>query len=275
MPGAPTHCGRSSPGDAREGDGFRASPRVPDVPSGTRALCPASYTGPMCGRYSLFEDPSRLGDILRVKIERPLPSRFNIAPTQEAPIVTPDAEEGRALKLARWGLVPHWADPETFKASLINARCETAADKPSFRDAFKKGRCVVPASGFFEWRKEDEGAKQPYFIRRRDGEPMFFAGLSSYNVKGPEPLRTFTILTSRPNPLLELLHDRQPVILTVDQVEAWLDPSARSAEQLAPLLEPNDPAELEAIPVSREVNSPANDRPEIVEPAGEPLTVAA
>ena len=229
----------------------------------------------MCGRYSLFEDPSRLADILRVTIEETLAPRYNIAPTQDAPIVTPDAEHGRVLKLARWGLLPHWADPDTFKASLINARSESAADKPSFRDAFKKGRCAVPASGFFEWRKEDGGAKQPYFIRRRDGDPMFFAGLSSYNVKGKEPVRTFAILTSRPNVLMEVLHDRQPVILTPDQIDAWLDPSARSSEQLAPLLEPNDPTDLEAIPVSREVNSPANDREDILEPQGEPLTSAA
>lgn len=229
----------------------------------------------MCGRYSLFEDPSRLADILRVEVAEAPPPRFNIAPTQEAPIVTPDAEAGRAWKMARWGLLPHWADPSTFKATLINARSESAADKPSFRDAFKKGRCVVPASGFFEWRQEEDGPKQPYFIRRRDGDPLLLAGLSSYNVKGPEPIRSYAILTSRPNLLMEVLHDRQPVILTPEQVADWLDPSARSHEQLAPLLEPNDPAELEAIPVSREVNSPTNDRPEILEPTGEPITIAA
>lgn len=229
----------------------------------------------MCGRYSLFEDPSRLADILRVEVTAALAPRFNIAPTQEAPIVTPEAERGRTWKTARWGLLPHWADPQTFKATLINARSETAAAKPSFRDAFKKGRCVVPASGFFEWRKEEGGAKQPYFIHRRDGEPLLFAGLSSYNVKGPEPIRSYTILTSRPNLLMQYLHDRQPVILTPEQVDEWLDTSARSFEQLEPLLEPNDPAELEAIPVSKLVNSPANDRPEILEPEGEPVTVAA
>lgn len=229
----------------------------------------------MCGRYSLFEDPSRLADILEVEVRNALTPRYNIAPTQHAPIVTPSAEHGRALQEARWGLLPHWADPATFKASLINARSETAADKPSFRDAFKKGRCVVPASGFFEWRKEEDGTKQPYFIHRRDGAPLLFAGLSSYNVKGPEPVRSYTILTSRPNLLMQYLHDRQPVILTPEQVDDWLDTSARSHEQLAPLLEPNDPALLEAIPVSRAVNSPANDRPEILEPEGEPVTVAA
>jgi putative SOS response-associated peptidase YedK len=229
----------------------------------------------MCGRYSLFEDPSRLADILHVRVEEVLEPRFNIAPTQEAPIVTPDAEHERALKMARWGLLPHWADPSTFKATLINARSETAADKPSFRDAFRKGRCVVPASGFFEWRKEEDGPKQPYFIRRRDGEPLLFAGLSGYNVKGPEPIRSFTILTSRPNLLMEYLHDRQPVILLPEQVADWLDTSARSAEQLAPLMEPNDPAELEAVPVSRTVNSPTNDRPEVLEPTGPAVTIDA
>lgn len=229
----------------------------------------------MCGRYSLFEDPSRLADILRVEAAETLAPRFNIAPTQEAPIVTPDAEAGRAWKTARWGLLPHWADPSTFKATLINARSETAADKPSFRDAFKKGRCVVPASGFFEWRKQEDGTKQPYFIHRRDGEPLLFAGLSSYNVKGPEPIRSYTILTSRPNLLVQYVHDRQPVILTPEQVDDWLDTSARSLQQLAPLLEPNDPELLEAIPVSTQVNSPANDRPEILESTGEPITIAA
>jgi putative SOS response-associated peptidase YedK len=134
---------------------------------------------------------------------------------------------------------------------------------------------VVPASGFFEWREEEDGPKQPYFIRRRDGDPLLFAGLCSYNAKGPEPVRTFAILTSRPNLLMEYLHHRQPVILLPGQVEDWLDTSAKSHDQLAPLLEPNDPADLEAVPVSREVNSPTNDRPEILEPEGEPITIAA
>ena len=228
----------------------------------------------MCGRYGLFHDGSEIADLFGASIAELAPDRaprYNVAPTQRAPIVVP-RDGGRAFLNARWGLIPHWAkDPASFKATLVNARSESAHEKPSFRDAMKSSRCAVPASGFYEWRKpRGGGAKTPYLIRRRDGAPMALAGLYAER-EGRDPPASFTILTTRPNALTALVHDRQPVILPLGALDAWFDPARRDAADLSDLLEPNDPSELEAVPISTAVNSPRTDAPGIVEPKGEPL----
>lgn len=233
----------------------------------------------MCGRYGLFHDGSEIADLFGAQIAQlsrahPVP-RYNLAPTQEAPILVPRDEDdgaGRTFLAARWGLIPHWVkDPAAFRATLVNARAESAHDKPSFRDAIRSSRCAVPASGFYEWRKpEDGGAKQPYLIRRRDQAPMALAGLYAEREER-EPPASFAILTTRPNALTELLHDRQPVILPIDALDDWFDPARRDAADLADLLEPNDPQELEAVPISTAVNAPATDEADLITPAGEVL----
>jgi putative SOS response-associated peptidase YedK len=231
----------------------------------------------MCGRYGLFHEAGEIAEAFDADLARldpPLTQRWNLAPTQGAPILVPRDGEGRVALMARWGLIPHWAkDPASFRATLVNARAETAHEKPSFRDALKRDRCVVPASGFYEWRAPEEGGrKQPYWIRRRDGAPLALAGLHARNERAEKP-DSFTILTTRPNALMERLHDRQPVILPAAAIELWFDPGRDDAASLSDLLEPNDPGELEAVPIGTSVNKPTNDGPELLEPAGEPLRV--
>lgn len=231
----------------------------------------------MCGRYGLFHDASEIAEAFGADIARldpPPAPRYNLAPTQNAPILVPRDGEGRVALMARWGLIPHWAkDPATFRATLVNARSESAHEKPSFRDALKRDRCVVPASGFYEWRApEGGGRKQPFWIRRRDGAPLALAGLHARNERAETP-DSFTILTTRPNALMARLHDRQPVILAAAAIDAWFDPERRDAASLSDLLEPNDPAELEAVPIGTGVNRPGNEGPELLEPQGEPLRV--
>lgn len=231
----------------------------------------------MCGRYGLFHDGPEIADLFGADIARldpPLAPRYNVAPTQPAPILVPAGGDGREFLVARWGLIPHWVkDAATFRATLVNARAESAHEKPSFRDALKRDRCVVPASGFYEWRAPEEGGrKQPYFVRRRDGAPMALAGLHARNATA-EPPDTFTILTTRPNALMARLHDRQPVVLPHGAIEAWFDPSRRDAAALSDLLEPCDPESLEAVPIGRAVNAPGRDGPELLEPVGEVLRV--
>jgi putative SOS response-associated peptidase YedK len=222
----------------------------------------------MCGRYVLTTP----GDVLAQLFELPQPPelapRYNIAPTQAVPIVRAGAAGGRELAMAAWGLVPHWAKERSIGSKLINARAETLAEKPAFRDAFKRRRCLLPANGFYEWKPLDKG-KQPYLVRLPGASPFALAGLWSSWVdrENPEsgPLETCTIVTTTPNDLASTLHDRMPVILPRQAWQRWLDPAAAPGE-LTSLLVPFA-GELEAFPVSRRVNSPANEDPRCIEPA--------
>src|SRR5690606_16065982 len=149
----------------------------------------------------------------------------------------------------RWGLIPHWVkDPTEFKVNLFNARSESAAEKPSFRDAMKASRCIVPADGFYEWKAED-GGKQPYYIRRQDGKPMAFAGLYSAWTKGSQPLMSCTIRTTDSHGPLTALHHRVPVILERDEWQRWLDPSERDTTAIEDLLDAPDEGVLGWYPV--------------------------
>ena len=245
----------------------------------------------MCGRYLLHADPelvarafglefSQTGRELGAGVLRP---RYNIAPTQHVPIVRNRAEgpklaiirraDGtaeRELVVVRWGLIPEWAKDPAIGNRLINARAEGLAEKPAFRAASRSRRCVVPASGFYEWRRQGKGPKQPFLIRRKDGQPMGFAGLweTWTDRTTGEVVTTCVIVTCSPNELLAELHDRMPVVLDPKDYDAWLDSGdARGAALLRPC-----PAEwLEAVPVSTRVNSPANDDEGLVEPQCEEL----
>lgn len=231
----------------------------------------------MCGRYTLYASPSELGEIFRIDAGAipDFPARYNIAPTDPGLIVrasSADGARGREARMLRWGLVPHWVDdPEDFP-TLVNARSETVREKASFRDAYRRRRCLVPASGFYEWQKRN--GKQPYYFRRRDGLPLALAGLwEQWEHDGGERLESYTILTTDANDLVEPVHPRMPVVLNEDGGAAWLDPDV-DGDRLAELLRAAPEEGLEAYPVTRKMNSPAFDEPEAVEPleSGRPDT---
>ena len=228
----------------------------------------------MCGRYAFYTPAEAVVRLFGVAaVHAPdLDPRYNIAPTQEVPVVrlSPFGEDGarpvRELALARWGLVPFWAKDPSIGSRMINARAESVAEKPAFRTAFRHRRCLVPADGFFEWQPTPSG-KQPWFIHGTAGQPLAFAGLwELWDAKGTAPpLASCTIITTRANDFMKPLHQRMPVVLDAAGRDAWLDPEAPPA-LLRGLLEPVEDAGLSAYPVSRRVNSPANEGPELVEP---------
>ena len=222
----------------------------------------------MCGRYTLRAKPSALAEAFDLPEVPELSARYNIAPTQDVPVVRPSPDQGRrALGLLHWGLIPSWADDPATGNRMINARAETVAEKPAFRHAFKSKRCLVLADGFFEWRREGKH-KRPYFIRMRDDRPFAFAGLWERWDKGGGPIESCTLLTGEPNEVVAPVHDRMPVILPKSAYNLWLDPEVNDVKQLRPLLVPYPADEMEAYPVSTLVNSPANDEPRCVERAG-------
>jgi putative SOS response-associated peptidase YedK len=229
----------------------------------------------MCGRYLLDADVRRLERGFGEFSQKPrdLPLRFNIAPTQPVPIVRLDGRGRRELAVVRWGLIPGWARDAAIGGRLINARAEGVADKPSFRAAFRSRRCVVPASGFYEWQRRARGPKRPFVIRRRDGEPIGFAGLweAWRDPATGETVESCAIVTCPPNELMAELHDRMPVILAPADYATWLGAPAPAA---ADLLRPCPAEWLEAVPVSTRVNSPANDDRSILEPEGEAAPAA-
>ena len=227
----------------------------------------------MCGRYTLRVDAETVAAQLKLDTVPELAPRYNIAPTQTAPVIRLSLEEeARVLTMMRWGLVPFWAKDPGIGNRMINARSETASGKPAFRAAFKRRRCVVPADGFYEWRKTPDG-KQPYRIVVDDGVPFAMAGLwESWRPKDAsddvEPLLSYTILTTAPNDKIAALHDRMPVILAAEEIDRWLDPGASDTEALEAMLDAFPAERMSAYPVSRHVNRPANDDPTCIEPVG-------
>ncbi len=215
----------------------------------------------MCGRYTLTAPPDLVGELFHLAPDPLLRPRFNIAPSQQAPVIRrPDGQ--RRLDFLRWGLVQPWADRPP--KAMINARAETASAKPSFRASFQRRRCLVPADGFYEWRKTRVGRKQPFYFQQPRGEPFAFAGLWERCEKGDEALESFAILTTEANSVVGLVHDRMPVILRPEAHSAWLDPDVRDAELVSGLLEGGPMDELACYPVSTYVNNPANDSPDCI-----------
>ena len=225
----------------------------------------------MCGRYTLSRgEADQLAHELGVPVEqladyRP---RYNIAPTDTHWIVRMKYEN-RELLPARWGLVNSWAKEGKRAAQQINARAETLASRPAFKGAFGKRRCVVPADGFFEW-VGPKGARQPIWFHRRDGGLLLFAGLyESWQPRPDEWERTFTIITTEANPVVEPIHDRMPVVLPEGMVDEWLHPREADVEKLRGFLVPAADELLISTPVSRRVNSVKNDDPELLTEAVE------
>jgi putative SOS response-associated peptidase YedK len=217
----------------------------------------------MCGRYFLISKPHEVAAHFQVELPGLIHPRYNIAPTQPALCVRASREGGREAVIMRWGLVPSWADDPAIGSRMINARAETAAEKPSFRAAMKYRRCLVPADGFYEWRKVGTG-KQPYAVRLRGGGLFAMAGLWEQWERGEGALESFTILTTSANEAVRVLHERMPVILPPERYAEWLAPDVRDAAAVAALLVPCSPEALEVYPVSTRVNSPGNDSPELL-----------
>jgi putative SOS response-associated peptidase YedK len=218
----------------------------------------------MCGRFQLKLAEEWLGDL---GLEMPeLPPRYNVAPSQD--VLAVRAEGGRReAALLKWGLVPYWAEDPAVGNRLINARSESVARKPAFRDPFRKQRCLVPADGFYEWRRVGR-ARDPFLLKMRDGRTFAFAGVWD-RWKGKDArLESCAVLTTAANELVTPIHDRMPVILDRDAYDLWLDPDARE-DDLHALLKPFPAERMAAVPVSPRVNRPDVDDPECERPLAE------
>ncbi|NHC13346.1 SOS response-associated peptidase [Motilibacter deserti] len=242
----------------------------------------------MCGRYAASRSPEDLVEEFEVDAWAgagagggtgdgagtgdAVPPSWNVAPTDPVRVVLERVVEERAerqLRTVRWGLVPSWARDASGAARLINARLETVAEKPAFRKAFRSRRCLVPADGYYEWYAQEDGGKQPFFIRRRDGRSLAMAGL--YELwrapgEGSPWLWTATVITTAAVDELGRLHDRMPMLVERDRWAQWLDPEGGDAEELRGLLVPAAPGLLEAYPVSKAVGNVRNNGPHLVEP---------
>ena len=222
----------------------------------------------MCSRYSLTSPPEAVRAYFRYANEAVFPPRYNIAPSQSVAIVRNTPQGGRELALVRWGLIPSWVkDPRAMKM-LINARSETAADKPSFRGGMRHRRCLVPADGFYEWTGAP-GAKRPHLVRPRGGGPMAMAAIFEQwlGADGSE-IETMAILTVAANAAMSAVHDRMPAIIAPEHFDAWLDCRSGSSLGVAELLVPAPEDYLDIIEVSRALNNPRNEGPEVQEPVG-------
>ena len=235
----------------------------------------------MCGRYVITSPPAAIRALFGYAEQPNFPPRYNVAPTQPIPIVRL-AEGKRSFALMRWGLIPAWTkDPKTVSL-IINARGESVLDKPAFRNAMRRRRCLVPADGFYEWTPGNLTAagarepKRPYFVRPRSGAPMAFAGLwETWTGPNGEELDTTAIVTTRANRLLAPIHDRMPVVVEPQAFDLWLDCAKVDAETAAALITPPPDSLLECYEVSPAVNRVANDAPELVAPVTASPTAVA
>jgi putative SOS response-associated peptidase YedK len=219
----------------------------------------------MCGRFTLRSPMQILVRQFRLDVATPLRPRYNIAPTQDVAVVRATEAGQRELVMMRWGLVPSWADDLAIGNRMINARGETLAEKPSFRSAFKKRRCLVLADGYYEWKQVTK-PKQPYLFHFEDDRPFALAGLWESWSKSGSPIETCTIITTSPSPLSAAIHDRMPVILDDAAIDRWLDPQITDAAEITQLIRPFEDPAFVIDPVSTLVNSPTHEDPRCVEP---------
>jgi putative SOS response-associated peptidase YedK len=225
----------------------------------------------MCGRYKIVTDAPALYDAFQVEAElnaAPL-ARYNVAPATDQLVILCEGGQ-RVARWHHWGLIPHWATDKSIGYKTINARGESVAAKPAFRAAFRQRRCLVPATGFYEWKALARG-KQPYLIRLKGGELCAFAGLWETRT-GPEgELRSFAIITTEANELMARIHERMPAIIPRAQYAHWLDPAARDPAELQAMIASYPAREMQAVAVSAKINNARNQGAELIEPAGEPL----
>ena len=233
----------------------------------------------MCGRFIQYSDPEVYAERFDLELapevagtHRP---RYNLAPTQPALVIRQQSGGRRTLDPMRWGLVPFWSKGPDHRYSMINARAETLADKPAYRAALRKRRCLIPSEGFYEWQARGK-TKQPYLIRREDREPFLMAGLweqwwsPETPHDQPPDIVSCTIVVTDANRAVAALHDRMPVILDPDQAAAWLDPGQEQPTELMPLLRPAPETGWVLEPVSTRVNSPRNDDADLLTPIAAP-----
>ena len=221
----------------------------------------------MCGRFTQERPTSELAEIFEAEDLVGAPGgRFNVAPTDEAAVVVQRVDR-RAVTAYRWGLIPHWAEDPKIGNRMFNARAETLATSPVFREALRRRRCLVPVDSFYEWRREGK-VRQPFRVVGRDGWPLALAGLWSgwRDADTGEVRRTFSIVTTGPNDLMRPIHDRMPVVVPPDAWERWLDPTIPDPGELQGLLVPAADGVLDAYPVSRAVSNVANDGPALIVP---------
>jgi putative SOS response-associated peptidase YedK len=233
----------------------------------------------MCGRFALFTPPVRLARYFQATlgddVDPEQPPSWNVAPTTPVLAVrahrpAADGPLERTLTLLRWGLIPSWAKDPSAGSRLFNARAESVTNRPSFSSAFASRRVIIPADGFYEWRKLNSGAKQPHFFTRVDGEPLAMAGVAEswWDKQAPDdmPIRSCTIITTSAGPDMDGIHDRMPVILSPDNFDRWLDPESEDVSELTALLRPTPSGTITHHPVGPRVGSFRNDDPQLIEP---------
>ena len=222
----------------------------------------------MCGRFTLTVDPAEFQDKFgNFTFPKKFAPRFNIAPTQPV-LAVPNNDKFKADFFV-WGLIPMWAKDPSIGNRLINARGETVAEKPSFRGSLKYKRCLIFADGFYEWKTQPgKKTKTPFYIHMRDRKPFAFAGLwDTWNSSNGSLIRSCTLITTEPNELMAMIHDRMPVILHPRDYAKWLEPSAQTPDQVLPFIKPFPADAMDAYPVSTLVNKASRDLPELVVPA--------
>ncbi len=224
----------------------------------------------MCGRFTLNQSAAALAQVFHVEQIPDLAAQYNIAPTQMVATVLHNPEKDqREFQQFRWGLIPSWAKDSSMGAKLINARAETVAEKPAFRSAFKRRRCLVVADGFYEWQRQ-KSKKQPFYFRLQDGQPFGFAGLwERWETPEQEEIISCTILTTAANELLQPIHDRMPVIIAPKYYDLWLDTQVQTPEPLQQLLQPYPETAMTAYPVSTLVNKAQHNSSECITPLSE------
>ncbi len=225
----------------------------------------------MCGRYTLATPTEALAKLFQLQTALPsLRPRYNIAPTQPVAVVRRSTEGEREMVIMHWGLIPSWAKEPDIGNRLINARSETVSEKPSFRSAFKRRRCLVPTDGFYEWQRLNK-RKQPHYVRMGDGEPFAFAGLwEHWEGQDETVIESCTILTTEANAFVRPIHNRMPVIVEPGDYDLWLETEPDRTGALARLMRPYSGDRLTAFPISTWVNNPKNDDARCVEPIEQP-----
>lgn len=219
----------------------------------------------MCGRYDLNEHGSRIRSYFKVVNPLSFTPRYNVSPTDMMPIIRSNKEREREILLAKWGLVPWFSKEPKVAYSTINARAETVEKSPAYRDSFKRKRCLVPATGYYEWQKLEGGGKQPYRITRAAEGLVGFAGVWDRWGKGAEAFDSFSIIVTNASDDLGHIHDRMPVIIREQDYDAWLVSDA-GVDELKGMLRPYSDETLRVYPVSTRVNTPKNDDPALIEP---------
>jgi putative SOS response-associated peptidase YedK len=221
----------------------------------------------MCGRFALHSSPARIKNYFATINELNLEPRYNIAPAQMVPVIRADETGKRVITLARWGLIPSWVEDTDEIQQPINAKVETAAIKPMFRNAYRKSRILIPADAFYEWSHRD--GNKPYLIKLRDNEPMGIGGLLECWHGFAAEIITFTILTTNANQLMTDIHDRMPVIIKPEDYPAWLDTKLTDILKIQAMAKPYPDRLMEAYPINRDVNNPQHDSADLIVPVQE------